>query len=63
MTIAKRISKCSIVQIVGTSVDVKEAGPDVVIIVVKMDIAAIKMDADHALKKWPNFLRIIRNVA
>ena len=51
----KNISKFLTVQTAGVNVDVKEVGPDVVTIAAKMDIAAIKMDADHALGKWHNF--------
>ena len=51
----KNISKFLTVQTAGINVDVKEDGPDVVTIVAKMDIAAIKMDADHALEKCHKF--------
>ena len=51
----KNISKFLIVQTAGINVDVREVGPDVVIIAAKMDIAAIKMDADHALEKCHNY--------
>ena len=51
----KNISKFLTVQTAGINVDVKEDGPDVVTIAAKMDIAAIKMDADHAPEKCHNF--------
>ena len=37
--------------------DVREVGQDDVTTVEKMDIVAIKMAADLALKKWPKFSR------
>ena len=55
LILVKNISKFLTVQTAGVNVDVKEVGPDVVTIAAKMDIAAIKMDAGHALGKWHNF--------
>ena len=55
LILVKNISKFLTVQTAGVNVDVKEVGPDVVTIAAKMDIAVIKMDADHALEKWHNF--------
>ena len=55
LILVKNISKFLTVQTAGVNVDVKEVGPDVVTIAAKMDIAATKMDADHALEKWHNF--------
>ena len=53
----KSISKCLTAQTVGINVDVREVGQDDVTTVGKMDIVAIKMAADLALKKWPKFSR------
>ena len=55
LILVKNISKFLTVQTAGVNVDVKEVGLDVVTTAAKMDIAATKMDADHALEKWHNF--------
>ena len=55
LILAKNILKSSTVQTAGINAVVKEDGPDVVIIAAKMDIVAIKMDADHAQEKCHNF--------